>query len=181
MPEQHKTHWKRMVNTDYLGAYSLEDGQDMVLTIHDVAPEEVNGEGGKKDTCPVAHFVEDCKPMILNRTNMKMITKIYKSPYIQDWSGKRIQIFADVCKVKGEPTECLRIRPFIPRATAQDMTPRCAVCRAELTGYKQMNALQLADYTMRKYGKAMCGKCAAQAAATLPEPTAPEGGAPDAE
>jgi hypothetical protein len=176
-----KTHWKQLVNTDYLGAYALKDGEDTVLTINTVVQEMVTGTGGKKETCTVAHFAENnVKPMILNRTNMKMITKLYKSPYIEDWSGKRIQIFQDTTKLAGETVECLRIRPFIPRATAQDMTPRCAVCRAELTGYKQMNALQLADYTMRKYGKAMCGKCA-QAAATLPEPTAPEGGAPDAE
>lgn len=180
MSEQHKTHWKRMVNNDYLGAYSLDDGQDMVLTIHDVASEEVNGEGGKKDTCPVAHFVEDCKPMILNRTNMKMITKLYKSPYIQDWAGKRIQIFADVVKVKGEPTECLRIRPFVPRVTVSDKTPRCTVCNAPLVGFGKMNALQLSDYTLRKYGKSMCGECA-QTAAPKPEPSAPEGGAPDAD
>lgn len=173
-----KTHWKQLVNTDYLGAYALKDGEDMVLTIKTVAQEMVTGTGGKKETCTVAHFTENgVKPMILNRTNMKSITKLYKSPYIEDWSGKRIQVFQSTTKLAGETVECLRIRDFIPRVTAQDKTPRCAACQAELTGYGQMNALQLADYTMRKYGKALCGKCA-QSAAKPPEP---EGSTPDAE
>ena len=25
-----KTHWKRLTNPDYLGAYALEDGKDMI-------------------------------------------------------------------------------------------------------------------------------------------------------
>jgi len=173
-----KTHWKQLVNTDYLGAYALKDGEDMVLTIKSVRQEMVTGNGGKKESCTVAHFAETgVKPMILNRTNMKTITKLYKSPYIEDWAGKRIQVYQTTTKLAGETVECLRIRDFIPRASAQDKTPRCASCQAELTGYGKMNALQLADYTLRKYGKALCGECAEAAAKT----SAPEGGAPDAE
>ena len=42
-------HWKQMVNTDYLGAYALEDGQDMIVTIKSVGKELVTSVGGKKE------------------------------------------------------------------------------------------------------------------------------------
>lgn len=180
MAEQHKTHWKRLVNTDYLGVYALPDGEDMVLTIKSVAVEMITGENGKKENCPVAHWEEETKPMILNRTNMKMITKLYKSPYTEDWAGKRVQVGQDVTKLKGETVECLRIRPFVPRVAVQDKTPRCAKCQTVLTGYGQMNALQLSAYTMGKYGKSLCGKCA-QTETPKPAATAPEGAPADAE
>lgn len=34
-----KTHWKKLTNPNYLGAYSIDDGKDIVLTIKNVANE----------------------------------------------------------------------------------------------------------------------------------------------
>ena len=44
-----KTHWKTLINIDYIGAYSLEDGKDMNITIESVGKEMVKGTGGKKE------------------------------------------------------------------------------------------------------------------------------------
>ena len=72
------THWKKLTNPDYLGAYALENGQDIILTIGYVREEKVTGTDGKKDDCVVCHFSEHgVKPMILNSTNMKTISKIF--------------------------------------------------------------------------------------------------------
>lgn len=112
MPEL--THWKRLVNPDYLGAYSLQPGEEPVYTIKSVARENITGVGGRVEECAVARFVEDVKPMILNRTNCKTITDIHKTPYIEEWAGKRIQLFAATAKFQGEEVEALRIRPKAP-------------------------------------------------------------------
>jgi hypothetical protein len=32
------------------------------------------------------------KPMILNRTNAKTISKLLGSSYVEDWSGKRVTL-----------------------------------------------------------------------------------------
>ena len=95
-------HWKKTTNPDYLGAYSLEPGQDMVLTIGTVKKEMITGAGGKKEECIVCHWQEDQKPMILNVTNCKMIAKLLKTPYIERWAGHRIQIGAEVVSAFGE-------------------------------------------------------------------------------
>ena len=42
------THWKKLTNPDYLGAYSLENRQDIVLTIGKVQQETVTGPEGKR-------------------------------------------------------------------------------------------------------------------------------------
>jgi hypothetical protein len=108
------THWKRLVNPDYLGAYSLDAGKDLTLTIDRVVREQITSTGGKKEECTVAHFKEAQKPMILNRTNSKMIQKIHGTPYIEKWSGLRITLYATTTKMAGEMVECLRIREFKP-------------------------------------------------------------------
>ena len=74
-----KTHWKKLTNPNYLGTYALPDGQDMILTIGAVAQEPVTGADGQKETCIVCHWKEDgVKPLILNKTNCKTISKILK-------------------------------------------------------------------------------------------------------
>lgn len=108
-----KTHWKRLINLDYIGAYSLEDGKDMNVTIEKVVRELVTGNGGKKEECTVAYLFGS-KPFIINRTNGKMIQKILGTPFIEDWTGKTITLYATTTKVAGEEVECLRVRPIIP-------------------------------------------------------------------
>ena len=112
--EQTLTHWKKLNNPDYIGAYSLDRGKDMTLTIDYVNREIITGTGGKKEECTVLHFKEAQKPMILNRTNAKTIQKIYGTPYIEEWAGKKITLFASVTKLADEEVECLRIRPVRP-------------------------------------------------------------------
>ena len=96
-----ETHWKRLINPDYLGAYSLDPGQDMVLTIKQVRREMITGTGGKQEECTVCHWQENQKPMILNRTNCKTISKVCGSPYIEQWAGHRIQIYATTTRMAG--------------------------------------------------------------------------------
>lgn len=108
-----KTHWRQLVNPDYLGSYSLPDGKDITVRITKVVREMVTSVGGKQEECTVAH-IENNKPLILNVTNSRMIQKLYGTPYIEDWAGKEITLYAATTKLKGEDVECLRIRPKQP-------------------------------------------------------------------
>ena len=74
---EHLTHWKNQFNYDYLGAYSLPDGKDIILTLKETKKEMVTGTNGQKSECFVAYFHENAKPMILNKTNCKTIAVSY--------------------------------------------------------------------------------------------------------
>lgn len=112
--EQIKHHWKQLINPDYIGAYTLNGQKEMNITIIKVVREMVTGNGGKKEECTVAKL-KDMKPFILNRTNSKTITKLAGSPYIEDWEGLTITVYATTTSVAGETVECLRVRPMLPR------------------------------------------------------------------
>lgn len=117
---QSKTHWKRLHNPDYIGAYSLDEGQDLTVTIDYVVREQITGTGGKKEECTVAHLVKN-KPFILNATNSKTIAKLY-GVYIEDWAGKKITLYATTTRMGGETVECLRIRPQVAERRKQTIT-----------------------------------------------------------
>jgi hypothetical protein len=112
--ETNLTHWKKLTNPDYLGAYSIPpDKKYLVVTITEVKQETIVSNNGKKDLCTVAYLKNE-KPMILNRTNCKTISSIYKTPHIENWKGKSIKLFVDTTSLKGEQVECLRIVNEVP-------------------------------------------------------------------
>jgi hypothetical protein len=125
------THWRKELPNDYIGAYMMPtDGSDITLTIKKVAMEKVTGNDGSKKDCLVASFKENVKPMILNRTNAKTITKVYGTPYIEQWSGKQIQIYTAKVQAWGEQTDALRIRDFKPANKGVDVSEAIAALNA---------------------------------------------------
>lgn len=157
-----QTHWKKLQNPDYLGAYSLEPGKDMVLTIASVRQEKVTGADGKKEECMVARFREAAKPMILNVTNCKTIEKLYKTPYIEEWAGRKIQLYAEKVKAFGDVVDALRIRPYVPHV--ESVETKCADCGQDIQPYGNKSAREIAQHTANKYGKPLCAGCAVKAA-----------------
>lgn len=159
---QTKTHWKQMVNYDYIGAYSLQPGQDIVLTIREVKNEMVIGSDGKKEKCIVIYWKEQEKPFVCNKTNAKMIAKIYGTPFKEEWVGKRIQLTAAKIKAWGEDWEVLRVvAKANPKAVPTlDKVENCEDCKQEIKPFGGKTAQQIGVYTNRKYGKTVCADCA---------------------
>jgi hypothetical protein len=135
-----KTHWKQLVNPDYIGAYALPNGEDLTVTIKSVAREVVTMAGGKKEECTVVQLVNN-KPFIINATNSKSIHRLY-GPYIEEWAGKQITLFASTTKFGGELVECLRIRPEVAKPKKNTITDE----RLK----KAISAIQDGSYTVDK-------------------------------
>lgn len=159
-----KTHWKKLTNPNYLGAYSIEDGRDLILTIKNVREEKVTGADGKKDDCVVCYFYENVKPMILNSTNMKTIAKLYRTNFIEDWVGKKIQIGVEQVRAFGDIVDALRVRKTVPADKKEPSESFiCEACGEVLKPASGLTEEQLAAYTRKKYGRCMCADCAAKA------------------
>lgn len=168
-----KTHWKSLTNPNYLGGYSIPEGQDIIVTIDYVRREEVVGTGGKKEYEVVAHLKNGVLPFILNKTNMKTIQKLYKSPYIEDWGGRSIQVYFDpTVKFGRETVGGLRIRDFVPKSQAVPLV--CADCGGAVKEYKNLSAEQMAARAYKKYGKPLCLECAQKENAKIEAQKAPD-------
>lgn len=120
-PAGNLTHWKKLTNPDYIGAYSLLPGEERTVTIESVGRQKVKGTDGKETECTVAKLKGE-KPFILNRTNCKTITKVAGSPFIENWAGIKIIIYAENVKAFGDIVEALRVRPVAP--ILPELTPK---------------------------------------------------------
>lgn len=108
------THYKQLINPDYMGSYSLDNGNngynELAATLKHVKQEEVISPQGKKSTCLIG-ITDQPKPFILNRSGQKVLVKLSKSRYIEDWKNLPITFWVE-CNVKayGEVVDGLRIK-----------------------------------------------------------------------
>lgn len=123
--EQIKTHYKTLMHPDYIGAYALMQGDkniELVVTITNVKREMITGADGKKEECTIA-YLKDQKPMILNATNQKNITKALSSPFIEDWANKAITLYVAKVKAFGDTIDALRVKTDAPVIKLPEFTP----------------------------------------------------------
>lgn len=147
-----ETHWKKLTNPDYLGAYAFANGEEKIVTIDYVAQEDVMGIEGRTSACIVAHLVGE-KPLILNKTNCKAITKLLHTPYIEEWAGHKIILAVQMVRAFGEDVEAVRVKPKLPGEI-------CEMCGNEIRAGSGRSAAEIVDLAVKKYGKKLCLDCA---------------------
>ncbi len=153
---------------DYLGAIDLADcpNHEVTLTIASITEKSVNngrGESSKESVC--AWQEKGWLPMILNVTNKKTLVKLLKTKDTAKMIGKRVTITTEHGKWFGKEGDALRIKPILPPQTVQNAPEiKCEGCGKPIQAASGMTVEQLAAYTKKKYGKALCADCATKAA-----------------
>jgi predicted DNA-binding antitoxin AbrB/MazE fold protein len=139
--KSNQTHWKMHFDYEYIGSHNLKEGEEVVVTIKKVLDEMVfdTQENSEKKKL-VVHFEEqpDLK-MILNVTNAKTLERLLKTPHIDKWKGRKIQLYAADIRAFGQDMKALRIRDFLPK---QDDVVDTAATIAALKKCKTLADLQ---------------------------------------
>lgn len=152
----------------YLGSWDCTEGE-LILTIADFKEEVIEGDKGRKERKCIMYFAEkDVRPMVVNLTNRKMLAKLYHTTDSNKLKGKLVKIGTERVRAFGAEHDALRIRPVIPSAPKQSAPakddPKCAECGKPIAPASGMSAEQVAAYTAKKYGKALCAECATKEA-----------------
>lgn len=154
-----KTHWKKIVSDpNYLGEADFNEGEEKIATIAKVVADEtvITAEGKSKKA--VVHFQENLKPMILNVARSKNIEKVAGSPYFEDWTGIKVQLYIEHgIKAFGDVVSAVRVRP---RKPVIKQVAKCADCGKDIQGAMGKGADYIAAYTSKKYGVCLCFDCA---------------------
>ena len=145
----------------YLGSWDLYElpNQKIQVTIKAIREEFVEDTKGQKKKKAVMYFVEAVKPMILNIENKKRLSKLFFTRDSDAFIGKRIEIGYEKVKAFGDIHDALRV---VPR-----LLPQSKTCGGEIQPRGNNSAEQIAAYTKKKYGQALCSTCATRMATEL--------------
>lgn len=152
------THWKKMKDPNFLGSWDLvagDDGkgepvyQEMVAEIDYVQQESVMDPRTNANKIVVVCHFKNCKPMILNATNMKAIEKVCKSPFMEYWKDRSVSIYVLQVKAFGDTHDALRVKDYAPKPRKKYI---CALCGDETTE-------QIALRAEKVFGRHLCADC----------------------
>jgi hypothetical protein len=104
-------HIETMFDNDYIKAFDLA-GKDVTVLIERVEAGEVSNRT-KKAKKPLLYVKGQQKPLVLNKTNAKVICQLYGKE-TDAWIGKRITIYPTTVDFGGETVEAIRVRPKVP-------------------------------------------------------------------
>lgn len=155
------THWKKLENPDYIGSYAFQPGEKKTLTIKKVTREVVTGAEGKKETCTIVHWSESEKPLILNATNGKAISKVLGAPYIEQWAGGRVILAVESVKAFGDLVDAVRVQKQKPAQEPKSASPaNCTDCGKVIEAYGSASAEKIVAASTKRYGCPLCTECA---------------------
>lgn len=115
------THWKKLVNKDYLGSHDfpvkMVDGkpiyEEIKVTIESVTKEMLelfNGTRKEAKEHVVVRFKGAKKPMLFNKENLKLTTKVLKTAFIEQWEGEQITLHVVPVSAFGEVVDAVRVK-----------------------------------------------------------------------
>jgi hypothetical protein len=116
-----KTHYRKVFKSDHLGVADLEEfleeGKSLSFTIREVKQEIGAVVAGRKGDYNIAYFYENIKPLVLNSTNSKTVSRFNKgSSFVEDWNDTRVDLTIDRnVRMKGAVVGGVRISPLQPK------------------------------------------------------------------
>lgn len=123
-----KTHYRKAFKSSHLGVADLEDllesGSNLVFNITEVKQQLGVRVAGIKGDHNIAYFTEDIKPLVLNVTNSKVLKTLAGSPFVEDWTGVKVQLYIDSdVRFKKEIVSGIRLRAAPKPIPKADVTP----------------------------------------------------------
>ena len=146
--------WEKIIDPNFLNAELIgEVGAERVVTIKDIDMAECYDDATKQKVQKQTVFFEECKPMVLNKTNAKTLKKLFSpnSDNPADAFGHRIILKVENVKAFGKQTTGIRIREYSEE--------KCPICGKAILPYAGRSVAEIKEISARNLGSVMCGEC----------------------
>lgn len=146
--------WEKIIDPNFINAELIgEEGTEKVVTIKDIDYMECFDNKSKSKIQKQAVSFEECKPMILNKTNAKMLKKLF-SPNDDDPKlciGHKIILYVVSVKAGGQPTTGIRIKEYSEE--------KCSECGKAILPKAGKTVSELIEISNRNCGRQLCLAC----------------------
>ena len=99
------THWKnKLTDVNFIGTHVLPNEKPIIVKLKNVIWSENTKIMGQSKSCFLAYFEANQyfdKPMILNKTNLKRLTKLTGTPNFEQWLNINVTLLQEMDKAIG--------------------------------------------------------------------------------
>lgn len=146
--------WEKVLDPNFINAEIIGPvGTERVVTIKDIIDAEAFNQKTQKAELKRTLVLEECRPMVLNKTNIKTLIKLFGGESPEKCVGKKIVLYVVNVKVGGHPTTGIRIKEYV------EETIKCADCGKTIKGAAGKTAKELAAIALRNCGRELCLDC----------------------
>ena len=146
--------WEKIIDPNFINAELIgEVGAEKIVTIKDIDFLECFDSRSNSKISKQAVAFEECKPMILNKTNAKMLKKLF-SPNDDDPKlciGHKVVLYVVSVKVGGKQTTGIRIKEYSEE--------KCADCGKAILPAAGKSVAELIEISKRNCGRQLCLAC----------------------
>lgn len=146
--------WEKVLDPNFINAEIIGDvGAERVVTIKDIDFKEAFDQKTNSKVQKQSLFFEECKPMILNKTNTKTLMKLFGADGSRprDCVGKKVILYVVNVKVGGKVTTGIRIKEY--------MDIRCESCGNSITATANKSISELVEISRRNTRRTLCLSC----------------------
>lgn len=146
--------FEKIIDPNFINAELIgSEGAERIVTIKDIDYAECFDQKTKGKVTKQTLFFDECKPMVLNKTNARTLKKLF-SPDADDPKlciGHKIILYVAPVKVGGQMTTGIRIKEY--------SEVKCDGCGQVIVPYAGKTVSQLIDISKRNFNQCLCGNC----------------------
>lgn len=147
--------WEKVIDPNFISAELIGTaGAEKVVTITNIDYAECYDSETKKKVSKQTVFFQECKPLVLNKTNAKALKRLFcpNSDNPADCVGHRVKLAVEHIKAFGKETDAVRIKEF--------SEVKCEKCGAVILPASGRTVDQLVDISKRNCaGQTLCVPC----------------------
>ena len=146
--------WEKVIDPNFISSELIGTvGAEKVVTITNIDFAECYDEQTKKKVQKQTVFFQECKPLVLNKTNAKALKKLFSpnSDNPADCVGHQVRLVVEKIKAFGKVVDAIRIKEYTEQ--------KCEECGAVLKPASGKTVAELIEISKRNTNKILCVKC----------------------
>lgn len=146
--------WEKVLDPNFINAELIGDiGAERIVTIKDIDYREAFDQKSNSKAMKQSLCFEECKPMILNKTNTKTLIKLFGADGAGPRAciGKKVVLYVASVKVAGKATTGIRIKEYTE--------VKCDDCGRAIKPLPSKAVYELVEVSKRNTGRVLCLEC----------------------
>lgn len=144
--------WEKILDPNFINAELIGPvGSERVVTIKDIDYRETFNQRNKTKEQKQSLILDECKPLVLNKTNTKTLIRLFGSDKPSACVGRKIILYTVECNVGGNPTTGIRIKEY--------SETKCEDCGNIVKPAANKSVEELVEISKRNTGRVLCVAC----------------------